>query len=147
MIENKTKKVSIVIPAYSTRDLLLKNLPNVLAAAQNPANSIQEVIVVDDGSVDDSVDVLRKNFPEVRTIKHKINRGFSAAVNTGVRMAKGKFVVLLNSDIYPQGDFLEKVLPFIEEDPDIFGVSFHERGWGVGKGGPGPPPTPPQRRK
>lgn len=130
MIKENPYSVSIVIPSYNTRYLLEKNLPRVLEAAKNPKNFIKEVIVVDDGSKDDSAIFVRKNFPEIRLIKHKINRGFAAAFNTGVRMSKGNFVVLLNSDVFPQTDFLEKALPFLEKNLHVFAVSFHEKGRG-----------------
>lgn len=130
---NNTSRVSIVIPSYGTRDLLEKNLPKVLEAAKNPKNFIIEVIVVDDASKDDSAVFVRKNFPEVKLIKHKVNRGFSAAVNAGARMSKGNLVVLLNSDVFPQADFLESILPFLDKNPNVFAVSFHEKGWGWAK--------------
>ena len=132
--EKKENSVSIVIPHYNGRELLERNLPRVFQAAENPINCVIEVIVVCDGTTDDSVSFLKKNFPEVKVIKHKINRGFSAAVNTGARMSKGSYLVLLNNDLYPQINFLEEVLPFISKDPSIFGVSFHEKGWGWAKG-------------
>jgi len=125
-------KVSIVIPCYNTRDLILKNLPTVIAAAKNEANRIIEVIVVDDGSPDDSAKVVKDNFPEVRLIRHKINRGFSCAVNTGVRMAKGALVVLLNTDVIPSSNFLAPVLP-LYENKKVFAVSLHEEGYSWAK--------------
>lgn len=133
MTNNKPLRVSIVIPNYNGRELMQKNLPLVLASARNPKNCITEVIVVDDGSKDDSVAFLKKEFSQVRLTIHKVNRGFSAAVNSGVRVAKGEFVVLLNSDVYPTENFLEDILPFIKKDEEIFAVSFHEKGWGWAK--------------
>jgi len=134
MTNNKPVKVSIVIPNYNGRELMQKNLPSVLKATLNPKNFIEEVIVVDDGSKDDSVSFLKKEFPQIRLVIHKVNRGFSAAVNSGVKAAGSEFVVLLNSDVYPKEDFLEEVLSFIKKDEDIFAVSFHEKGWGGAKG-------------
>lgn len=125
-------KVSIVIPCYNTRDLILKNLPTVIAAAKNEVNRIMEIIVVDDGSSDDSAKVVKDNFPEVRLIRHKINRGFSCAVNTGVRMAKGNLVTLINTDVIPSLNFLESVLPHFEKE-NVFAVSLHEEGYSWAK--------------
>jgi len=125
--------VSVVIPTFNTRDLLERNLPSVIAAFNNPANKIKEVIVVDDASPDDSYDFVKKNFPEVRLIRHKINRGFAISVNTGTRMARGKLVCLINSDVIPDKDFLVAVLPHFE-DEEVFGISLHERGFGWARG-------------
>lgn len=128
-------KVSIVIPTYSRRDLLEKNLHFVVEAAGDKVNHIAEIIVVDDGSKDDSYTFVKNNYPSVKIIKHKINRGFSAAVNTGVRSAKGELICLINNDVVPSPDFLKTVLPHFE-DNNVFAVSFNEKGefgWAKGK--------------
>ena len=119
-------RASIIIPSFNTAELLRKNLPAVIKAAANPKNEIKEVIVVDDASTDNSADIIKREFPGIKLIRHKANRGFSAAVNTGVRMAKGELVVLLNSDVIPDADFLSPALVHFE-DTAIFAVSFNER--------------------
>jgi GT2 family glycosyltransferase len=129
---NESYKVSIVIPSFNGRGLLLENLPKVIAAWENAANRIIEIIVVDDGSSDDSVKAVKEVFPGARLIKHKINRGFSSAVNTGVRMSKGNLVTLLNNDVVPAKDFLASLLPNFN-DKKVFAVSLHEEGYSWGK--------------
>jgi GT2 family glycosyltransferase len=129
----KELKVSVIIPNYNGADLLAENLPQVLKASNNRKNRIIEVVVVDDCSNDESVRLIKKFFKGVKLVKHKKNRGFSAAVNTGVRSARGNFIVLLNSDLHPREDFLEKVLPLFQ-DEKLFAVSFHEKGWGSSVG-------------
>ncbi len=124
--------VSAIITNFNGKKLLEKNLPSVLSAAKNPENRISEIIVVDDGSSDDSVKFLIKNFPEVKLIRHKINRGFSAAVNTGVRMAKGDLVLLLNNDVVPEDNFLASALVHFENER-VFAVTLHEAGYGYAK--------------
>lgn len=126
-------KVTIVIPNYNGRDLILANLPKVIRAYKNKVNKIEEIIVVDDGSSDDSVKIIKNNFPEIRLIKHKVNRGFSSAVNTGVRHAKGNLVALLNSDVYPDPYFLQHSLKYFD-DQKVFAVSFHTKGYSWVKG-------------
>lgn len=126
-------KASIVITNYNGRNLLEKNLPKVIEAMKNKKNNIMEIIVVDDGSVDDSVNYLKKNFEEVRVIKHKVNRGFSYAANTGARMSKGDLIVLINNDVVPNKNFLEAIYPLFK-DKKVFAVSFHEKGYGWAKG-------------
>src|SRR5438105_2155159 len=103
--------VSIIIPNWNGQSLLEKNLPSILLAYKNKKNKISEVIIVDDASSDSSVNYLKKNFDkEIKLVVHKINRGFAASVNTGVRSAKGEFVVLLNTDIIVSENFLETSL-------------------------------------
>jgi GT2 family glycosyltransferase len=126
-------KVSVILPNYNGQGLLKKNLPKVLAAKENIKNNILEVIVVDDASPDESVKVLKEEFPEVRVIKHKVNRGFSATVNTGARGAKGELLALLNTDVIPEKDFLEEIIPYFT-DENVYAVSMHEKGYGWAKG-------------
>ena len=132
--EDASGSVSIVIPSYNGQDLLAKNLPRVIQAAENPKNGIKEIIVVDDGSTDGSIGFVRKTFPEVKLVSHKTNKGFSSAVNSGVGKSSGEFVVLLNNDVYPNDNFLENILQFIVKDPDVFAVSFHQKGYGWARG-------------
>ena len=127
-------KSSIVIPNYNGKELLEKNLPAVISAFENKKNNIIEVIIVDDGSSDDSVNFINQKYKGVvKLIKHTKNRGFATSVNTGVRATKGDLIVLLNSDVSPSTNFLEKIdEPF--EDKSVFAVSLHEKGYGGAKG-------------
>lgn len=132
-MDGKNFKVSIVIPSYNGEQLIAKNLPRVLAAKNNPKNQVKEIIMVDDGSTDGSVALIKSKFSEVKIIKHTKNRGFSAAVNTGVRAAKGDLILLLNTDVLPEDDFLVPVFKHFE-DRRTFAVSLHEKGYGWAKG-------------
>lgn len=125
-------EVSVVITCWNGKLLLEKNLPSVLKAAKNPKNKIKEIIVVDDASADDSVEFLKNNFPEVKTIVHKVNQGYGAVCNDGVREAKGGLVVILNADVIPSEDFLVKSLDLFR-DKEVFAVTFNEGGFGPGK--------------
>lgn len=127
-------KASIIIPNFNGELLLAKNLPYVTHAMNNKENNIMEIIVVDDGSWDGSVKLLKDKFSEVKVIKHKVNRGFSAAVNTGVRGSSGDLIVLLNSDVVPSEDFLVNTLPHFK-NPKVFAISLHEKGYGWARGG------------
>ncbi len=130
---DKELAISVVMPNLNGEKLLEKNLPVLIAAKNYAPNQITEIIIVDDGSEDGSVNLLKKNFPEVRVIKHTVNRGFSAAVNTGVRAAKGDLILLINTDVLPNGDFLVGVLPHFT-DSKVFAVSLHEKGYGSARG-------------
>lgn len=112
----KKVSVSIVIPNWNGAKLLQKNLPFVVAAGKNA----EEIIVVDDGSTDNSVNILTQ-FPEIKIIKKTLREGFSSTVNVGVSQAKGEIVVLLNTDILPQKDFIKYLTPHFS-DPDMFAV-------------------------
>ena len=90
-----TPDVSIVIVNRNTRELLRECLTSVRADLTVPD---REVIVIDNGSTDGSVELLRDMFPEVRTILNTDNEGFAKPNNDGMRFAKGRFLFLLNSD-------------------------------------------------
>lgn len=130
-MENYT--VSVIIPNYNGESLIVKNLPKMLEAKGFSENRIIEIIVVDDASSDASVKVLKKNFPEVKLIKHSKKRGFSCSVNMGVRMAKGNLVVLLNTDVVPKKDFLVSTFTHFK-DKEVFAVSFNEKNYSWAKG-------------
>ena len=129
------KKISVIIPNYNGRQLLSKNLPNVIRICKNC-----EIIVVDDASNDNSVDFISKNFKKIKIIRLDKNRGFAWAVNTAVKAAAGDLIVLLNSDLAPKESFLKASLHYFK-DPTIFAVGFadlsHEEGKVVirGRGG------------
>ncbi|HLW77723.1 MAG TPA: glycosyltransferase [Bryobacteraceae bacterium] len=111
---------SIVIPNWNGRDLLAKYLPSVLAAADRCPGS--EVIVVDNGSTDGSPSFILENYPTVRLIALNENRGFGGGSNEGFTHAKRDIVVLLNSDMRVERDFLQPLLDAFSA-PDIFAVS------------------------
>ena len=115
-------RVSIVIPNWNGKELLKKNLPNILEANPN------EVIVVDDGSTDDSVDFLRQTFPSIKVIVNPKNLGFVPSTNKGVVNSSNPVVVLLNNDVLVDKNFLKPLLPHFESD-DIFAVSCAEKGY------------------
>lgn len=114
------KNVSIVIPNYNGKDLLEEYLSSLRTALEDyPGDS--EIIIVDNGSSDDSILFINLNYPEVRVVKNKTNEGFGPAVNKGVRQAKYNIVVLLNNDIKVEKDFIRPLVRHFD-DPKIFAV-------------------------
>ena len=111
--------VSYIIPNYNGKQLLADYLPSVIREAQ-VTNS--EIIVVDDGSTDDSVVFIRTNYPQVRLFELKNNQGFAAACNYGVAQSNSELVCILNSDVEILAGFLQPLLPHFV-DKDTFVVS------------------------
>ena len=111
---------SVVIPNWNGRDLLEKYLPSIVEALRgDPRN---EIIVVDNGSSDGSAQFLRDHFPSVRVLALGRNLGFGGGSNAGFRAAKNDIVVLLNSDMRVQPDFLAPLLETFS-DEKVFAVS------------------------
>ena len=94
--------VSIVIVNFNGRELLEPCLGSVYAQAYHPI----EVIVVDNGSTDDSVAYIRRAFPEVRIVENSENLGFAGGNNRGVERAHGEYVALLNNDTVVEREWL-----------------------------------------
>jgi len=111
---------AIVIPNWNGRDLLQKYLPSVVAAAERVAGS--EVIVVDNGSTDGSAAFIREQFPQVRVVALEKNLGFGGGSNAGFRSARHDVVVLLNSDMRVEPDFLKPLLDGFA-DEHVFSVA------------------------
>jgi GT2 family glycosyltransferase/glycosyltransferase involved in cell wall biosynthesis len=120
------KSATVVIPNWNGRDLLEKYIPSIIEAlggsdalGRNPDN---EIIVVDNGSEDGSADFLRQRFPSVRVLALDRNLGFGGGSNAGFRAAKNDIVVLLNSDMRVERDFLQPLLEAFT-DETIFSVA------------------------
>jgi GT2 family glycosyltransferase len=107
--------LSVVIVSYNTAKLLRACLQSVYANL-HPQYSV-EVIVVDNASTDDSAEMVRRDFPQVHLIANSENRGFAAANNQALKVAKGNFIVLLNPDTEVVGDALWQMLAFLEAEP------------------------------
>ena len=121
---------SVVIPNFNGENLLKSNLPFVLALGAD------EVIVVDDGSADDSIEIIRNfkfQISNFKLIENKKNLGFAQSVNKGVTAARGDVVVLLNTDVKPAKDLLRYVIPHFSNSK-VFGVSFAESQWSWSRG-------------
>jgi len=115
-----TTAASLVIPNWNGKELLKSFLPSWIAATANHPGS--EIIVVDNGSADGSAAWIAENYPEVRVLALPANLGFGGGSNAGFRAAKNDIVVLLNSDMRAEPDFLAPLLAGFT-DERVFAVS------------------------
>lgn len=111
--------VSIVVINYNGR----KFLDECLRSVSDQSVDNYEILLVDNGSTDDSEEFTKKNFPDIRIIKIKDNCGFSKGNNIGVKNTKGRFVVLLNNDTKVEKNFVECLYKAIKTRPDCGAVS------------------------
>lgn len=118
--------LSIIIPNYNGEENLKKNLPKVILAANKFSDLNSEIIVVDDASTDGSQDVVLNFSNKITLIQNNKNLGFAESCNVGVKKAKGKIIVLLNSDVYPDENFLEFLVPHFQ-DEKVFAVGCLEK--------------------
>src|SRR3989344_2254066 len=104
--------VSIIIVNWNGKDHLEKCIPSVLK------NSYQnfEIIVIDNGSTDGSIEYLRLNFSFIKLIRNKSNLGFAEANNQGIDSARGEYVLFLNNDTKVEKNFLSILVTRLSKD-------------------------------
>src|SRR5437870_4287509 len=88
-----TPCLSVIVPVYNEKQTLQKVINQVLKQPQ-----VVEIIVVDDGSTDDSVSNLPKN-PKIKTFSHKTNLGKGSAIITGIKKAQAQYIVIQDADL------------------------------------------------
>jgi GT2 family glycosyltransferase len=109
-------QLSVVILNYNVRYFLEQC---VLSVEKAIVNLDAEIIVVDNHSSDDSVQMMRSHFPQIKLIVNDDNVGFPKGNNIGVAQAKGKYICILNPDTVVAEDTFEKVIAFAESKPDL----------------------------
>lgn len=114
------KTLSIIIVSYNTRELLDKCIFSVLKRK----NEVDfELIVVDNNSRDGLVELMEDKYPGVKLIKNSENLGFAKANNAARKIAKGKYILFLNSDTVVHKSTLGKTVKFLEENGDVASVT------------------------
>ncbi len=114
--------LSIVIVSWNARDVLVDCLVSIereLLARTDAERIASETIVVDNGSADDTAAVVSERFAWVQLIPLAENRGFSCGNNVGLRAAKGRHAVLLNSDTILRRDALERCVRHLDANPEV----------------------------
>lgn len=111
-----TPEVSVIIVSYNTRELLRECIESILCE-QGDGLGV-EVIVVDNASADGSAAMVAERFPQVRLIANPDNRGFGAACNQGMEVARGRYALILNADIRAQPGALQRLVEFMDAHPD-----------------------------
>lgn len=126
-------KCSVIILNWNGAAMLRTYLPSVVKSLQPSAVSIQHsevsLYVADNGSTDDSLEVLKNEFPSVRTIILDKNYGFAEGYNRAIEKVDSRYVVLLNSDVETPEGWLSPLLDYMEAHPEVAAVQPKIRSW------------------
>ncbi|OGL48710.1 MAG: hypothetical protein A2161_05460, partial [Candidatus Schekmanbacteria bacterium RBG_13_48_7] len=101
----------------------METIKDCMDSVYNQKNVLFEIIVVDNGSTDGSIEYLKSNYPAVKIISNNNNLGYSKANNQGIAVAKGDYLLLLNSDALLTPDCMNRFLSSIKEDSQVGSVS------------------------
>lgn len=107
-------RFSVVVPCHNGRETIVEALESVLAQSTPPC----EIVVVDDGSTDDSSEIVKRRFPEVRILRQR-NQGAASARNTGATAVTGSYIAFLDADDAWLTDHLEALSTVARAFPDL----------------------------
>lgn len=113
--------ISLVIINYNNKDYLKRCLDSIYNQTYNNL----EIIFIDNQSIDNSFEYIKEEYSNknILLIKNDVNNGYAGAANQGIKLSKGKYVMILNPDIIMEDDFIEKMYGFIESDEGIGALS------------------------
>ena len=117
-------ETSVIILNWNGATMLRQYLPSVLAYTPDA-----DIIVADNGSTDDSLEVLKNEFPSVKTIVLDKNYGFAEGYNRAIEQVDSDYVVLLNSDVEVTDNWLAPLLDYLEDHPETAAVQPKIRSW------------------
>lgn len=112
--------LSVAIVNWNTCEFTKNCIESIL---ENTKGIDYEIIVVDNASIDGSVEVIEENFPQVRLIKNSRNLMFAEPNNQALEISHGKYFLLLNSDTIVHGDALEQMVNFLDTHPETGAVT------------------------
>jgi glycosyltransferase involved in cell wall biosynthesis len=113
--------VSVIIPVYNGKKFVQRAIRS--AIDQNFPRKHFEIIVVDDGSTDNTIEVIQPFKDSIRILRHEKNMGLAASRNTGIRAARGQYIVNLDADDYLHQDFLSIEVMFLSLNENFDAVS------------------------
>jgi len=117
-------KVSFLILSYNRKDDLKETLNNILT--QNYKDF--EIIICDNNSNDGTIEMIKREFQEIKLIELKQNIGVGA-INKGLEIAKGQFIVILDDDSFPKKDSIEKMVNLFNKDDKIGAIAFNVKNY------------------
>lgn len=120
------KKVTVVIPNYNGIKYIQKCLESLYRLKEQ---ALFQVLMVDNGSTDGSLELVREQFTQVQVEALPDNTGFCHAVNVGIRLTQTPYVLLLNNDTEVSEGFVERLTAAMERDERIFAVSSKMLQW------------------
>lgn len=113
------KKLAVIILNWNGIEWLKKFLP---IAVEFTFGEEVDLIIADNGSTDDSIEWVNKNFPELKVLRFDENYGFAEGYNKAISQTRYPFTILLNSDVEVTKDWWKPILQVLEENPDIGAV-------------------------
>jgi len=108
-------ELSIIIVNYNTEKLLMSCLNSIY---KNVSDLVFEIIVIDNNSNDSSAEMVKNDFPQIHLIESRKNLGFVKANNLGAQKARGKYILLLNSDTEVTEEGFSAIINFMNSSPD-----------------------------
>lgn len=120
MIKKRKIKLSIVILNYNTCDLLFDCLSSLKKVKDETSF---EVVVVDNGSIDQSVSMVQKEFPEVVLVKNEKNLGFAAGNNRAKDKVRGEYILFLNSDTVVYPNAIKETVEYLDENEEVGAIT------------------------
>ena len=112
------KKVTAIIVNWNDKDVIVECIQSILDQNRNKI----DIIISDNGSKDDSVEFIRKRFPSIKIIENGENLGFGSAINRGLGLAKGDYLLFLNSDLKLHSKCVGELAKVLESDSNVGGT-------------------------
>ncbi|MEH2235899.1 glycosyltransferase family 2 protein [Nostoc sp.] len=116
MNQQQPISVSVILVNYNGAEILPDCLKSIQKFIDVPT---YEIILVDNASSDGSVELVAENYPQIRLVKQKENRGFGAGNNAGAKLASGEFLFLLNTDTVLTSNIFPHLIKLMEADPQV----------------------------